>query len=322
MMESVLTFGEALLAFVPDQPGPLADASGFHLHVAGAELNTAVGLSRLGISAQFAGAIGADALGDKIVKTLRAEGVDPALIERTDECSSPLFVKEQVGLPLQTHVHYYRNQSPMAKGYWTGDLAFRAIEEGRFAWAHATGITWAIGKSAEATAQKILEQAHQAGVTTSFDINMRLKMRTREEWRDILYQVLPFCDWLFLSDEEARLLLDEDDAGVLEPRLRERGFEGQGVVIKAGDRGVRVSVHGQEESALAWKASVVDTVGAGDGFNAGFICGMLRGYPLADALRLGALVGAYAVTVKGDFDGYPTWAQASQDLHGGPERLR
>jgi 2-dehydro-3-deoxygluconokinase len=63
-------------------------------------------------------------------------------------------------------------------------------------------------------------------------------------------------------------------------------------------------------------------VGAGDGFNAGFIAGQMRGETRADSLRLGALVGAYAVTVSGDFDGYPSWQQVAVDLGRAEERLR
>lgn len=321
-MKRVLTFGEALLVFVPESAGPLADAQDFTLHVAGAELNTAVGLGRLEVPVAFGGAVGLDALGDKVVKTLRAEGVDTSVLERTDAVESPLFVKERVGLPLQTHVYYYRSGSPMAKGYWSGDPIVAALSGQDIGWVHTTGITWAVGDASRATARRVLEQSRHVGATISFDINMRLKMGGVEQWREILTDGARMADWMFLSHEEAELLLEENRVADVERILRSQGFAGHGVIIKSGERGAEVSVDGATESVSAWPAVVLDTVGAGDGFNAGWIAGMLRRYSTTEALRLAALVGAYAVTVAGDFDGYPTWSQAAKDLEGGSRKLR
>lgn len=322
-MKSVLCFGEALLVVVPESQGPLADVRGFQLQVAGAELNTAVGLSRLQIPSEFAGSVGADALGDKVVKTLRAEGVGTSLLEQSPEAPSPLFVKERLGLSPQTHVYYYRNQSPMAKGWWKAESSLKEALNQRFSWGHTTGITWALGERCQDTAARLLQGLHRAGTKTSFDINMRLKMQPVSEWKNILKAVLPWCDWIFLSDEEAELLLAEGDAVAVERQLRDQGFKGQGIVLKAGDKGAWASVQGQRESVAAWPGvRVVDTVGAGDGFNAGFIAAQLRELSLPQSLRLGALIGAYAVTVAGDFEGYPTWEAASMDLQGAAKGLR
>ncbi len=321
-MQPVLTFGEALINFVPERSGPLADQATFHLGVAGAELNTAIGLARLEIPAAFAGAVGEDALGDKVVKTLRGEAVAVDWLERTAQAPTPLFIKERAGLPLRTYVYYYREASPMARGYWRAKALEEAMAERRFAWVHTTGITWAVGEQAAATATRVLRAAQSGGIPCSFDINVRLKMRPVEQWRDIVTEVMPGVQWLFFGDEEARLLFAEDEPAKLERLLRERGFLGQGVVVKYGERGAQASVHGAIASVPAHPAPVMDTVGAGDGFNAGWITGVLRGYPLTECLRLGALVGAYAVTVPGDFDGYPTWARAERDLSGASDRAR
>jgi len=68
--------------------------------------------------------------------------------------------------------------------------------------------------------------------------------------------------------------------------------------------------------SLTMRARVIDTVGAGDGFNAGFIAGRMKGWSVADALKLAALVGACAVTAEGDYEGYPTWREAMSYLEG------
>lgn len=210
----------------------------------------------------------------------------------------------------------------MAKGYWSGDPIVAALSGQDIGWVHTTGITWAVGDASRATARRVLEQSRHVGATISFDINVRLKMGGVEQWREILTDGARMADWIFLSHEEAELLLEENRVADVERILRSQGFVGRGVIIKSGERGAEVSVGGATESVPAWPAVVLDTVGAGDGFNAGWIAGMLRGYSTTEALRLAALVGAYAVTVAGDFDGYPTWSQAAKDLEGGPRKLR
>ncbi len=322
MQPRVLTFGEALVNFVPANRGPLADQETFHLGVAGAELNTAIGLARLDIPAAFAGAVGEDALGDKVIKTLRREAVAVDWLERTPLAPTPLFIKERAGLPLKTYVYYYREASPMARGHWRADALAEAVAAHRFDWVHTTGITWAVGEKAAQTARGVLRDAQNGGIPCSFDINVRLKMRPVEQWREIVVEVMAGVQWLFFGDEEARLLFAEDEPSKLERLLREQGFRGQGVVVKYGERGAQASVSGAIASVPAHPAPVTDTVGAGDGFNAGWIAGVLRGYDLTECLRLGALIGAYAVTVPGDFDGYPTWDRAARDMSGESDRAR
>lgn len=318
----VLTFGEPLLVLAPETSGPLVTVDRFMLRVAGAELNTAVGLARLGIAVAFGGAVGRDAPGDRIRRALSSEGVDGDWLERAREGATPLFLKERSGLTPKTAVFYYRSQSPMATGHWGGSGLEAAVRAGAFRWVHSTGITWAIGEASAERANALYAAAKAAGAEVSFDINMRVKLAPPAKWRDIVRTVLPVADWLFLSDEESAALFGEDTVQGVDRAARAQGFAGAGVVLKCGAEGAQARVRGEGHRVAPFPAALVDAVGAGDGFNAGFIAGILRGWDLPEAFRLAALVGAYAVTVPGDYDGYPFWDQAERDLSGAAGGLR
>lgn len=320
--ERVLTFGEPLLVFAPETSGPFVTVEHFALRVAGAELNTAVGLARLGLSVAFGGAVGHDAPGDRIRRALGSEGVDAEWLERADQGSTPLFLKERSGLTPKTAVFYYRSQSPMATGHWDGRSLEDTVRAGAFRWVHSTGITWAVGERSAVRATSLLRAAKAKGAVVSFDVNMRVKLAAAPVWREIVRTVLSDVDWLFLSDEESSALFGEDTAPGVDRAVRQLGFAGTGVVVKRGAEGAEAIVAGERHVVSPFPVALVDSVGAGDGFNAGFIAGMMRGWELPEAFRLAALVGAYAVTVVGDYDGYPFWDQAQRELQGVSGGLR
>ncbi|MDQ0188829.1 sugar kinase [Alicyclobacillus cycloheptanicus] len=315
---SVFTFGEPLVVLVPDAPGLLATTHQLRPYPAGAELNTAVGLARLGLNVAMGCSVGADAFGQLILKSGRAEGVNMAYVRQDEAAPTGVFFKQWSGLKGKTTVYYYRSTSSMAMGGWQpSEELLRALQARTWDWVHSTGITWMIGERTRRVATELLERCHMLELPVSFDVNVRLKLGDVEQWRACVWEVLPYLTWFLLGDEEAALLFDTDDAARIEQVLRDRGFSGEGVVLKLGEAGAVASVQGAQTRTPAWPVSrVVDTVGAGDGFNAGWIAGMLRGFDLNEALKLGAVVGAYAVTSMADYDGYPTWPEALQELTG------
>jgi len=313
----VLTFGEALVAMVPDSAGSVSSMQQFRPYPAGAELNTAVGLARLGLQPAFAGCVGDDVFGLFLQSSARAEGVDVTFLQRTPETPTAVLFKQWLGLRHSTSVFYYRSTSPMATGKWQADTLQAELVRGRWDWLHSTGITWMIGQGSAQTATNLLKQAHHQGIPVSFDVNIRLKLASISSWKQLISELVPYITWFFVGDEEARQLFATDAATDVEQRLRSLGFCGAGVVVKRGEQGATASMGGLETSVPVWPVRhVVDTVGAGDGFNAGFIAGMLRGGDIQAALRLASLVGAFAVTSVGDYQGYPTWAEALLELNG------
>lgn len=319
----VLTFGEPLVVCVPDRAGKLHQVRRFHTDCAGAELNTAVGLARLDVPVVYLAKVGDDPFGEQIRRALREEGVDDRLVTASHRCPTGIYFKQWSGLDARTEVFYYRRQSAMALEGFPTEPAEAWLASGEIAWVHGTGITWMIGEAARRVSDALVEAAIRAGATCSFDINVRLKLAPADAWRALLEQMAPKATWLFLGDTEAELLLGTSRGPDVWAALREMGFAGEGVIVKRGAQGAEWLSEGGVLQVPAWPVShVVDTVGAGDGFNAGFIAGRMKGWSVANALRLAALVGACAVTAEGDYEGYPTWREAMSYLegHGGVER--
>ena len=95
------------------------------------------------------------------------------------------------------------------------------------------------------------------------------------------------------------------------------------VVAKRGPRGAAALAGGKRRDHPGFiPPAVIDEVGAGDGFAAGFVSAYLRGAPVEEALRHGNLIGAAAVTVADDVSGYPTQAQLETWLMAWPTRPR
>jgi len=313
----VLTFGEPMVVCIPETRGRLSAVDHYRMDCAGAELNTAIGLARLGIPVSFAASVGDDPFGERIRCALRAAGVDARLLETAAEGATGLYFKQWSGLRGDTQVFYYRRTSPMALGAWQTDAALAALRSNHYGWVHATGITWMLGELARVHAEALLTAAAVLPIPVSFDINIRLKLAPLEAWRALLIAVLPRVSWLLLGDSEAALLYGTDEPAEVEQRARTDGFSGLGVLIKQGERGATTSAGGQLTSVPAFRVeTVVDTVGAGDGFNAGWIAGRLHGLDPTAALRLGAYVGACAVTGSGDWRDYPDWQDARTALQG------
>jgi 2-dehydro-3-deoxygluconokinase len=317
---TVLTAGEALVALVPDTSGPLASAGRLEPFVVGSELNCAVGLARLGIPVEMAGAVGQDPWGTRVRRELGAESVGTQFFQSVADYPTAVMFKDWTGLQGGTRVHYYRSQSPMASGAWDAGPAAAALAARRFRWFHLSGITWAIGQEAAGAAELLMRAARAGGATVSFDLNLRRKLLDLGAWVEILRRALPLVEWLLAGDEELMLLTGARGAEEALTWCRAHGFLGTGVVVRRGPDGAEAAtLDGERAREPAWPvARQVDTVGAGDGFDAGFLAARVWGWPLQRSLQLANLVGASALTTRGDHDGFPTETEALAWLEGEP----
>lgn len=311
-MRDVVTLGESMVLFVPQRTGLLRNASVFDRSVAGAESNLAVGLARLGHRVGWMGRLGNDEFGETILGFLRGEGVDVSAVLRDGTAPTAVFFKERRRAG-SSRVFYYRAGSAASR-LSPDDLQADYIRSARCL--HLTGITPALGPDCLGAVRRAMEIAREAGVTVSFDPNIRLKLWTAKTARTILRELLPLVDWVLAGHEEVELLTGERDPEGGAARLLEMGPKT--AVVKLGDAGALALTGSESVSAPVFPVEVVDTIGAGDAFDAGFISGSLRGWSLAEALRLGTITGALATTVPDDVEGAPTWAEI-QKYFGGEE---
>ncbi|WAH36037.1 sugar kinase [Alicyclobacillus dauci] len=316
-VKPVLTFGEPLVVCVPHSRGSLSLVREFETDAAGAELNTAIGVARLGVPVSYAASVGADPFGEFIRRTLLAEGVNVDHLKQGKKGATGLFFKQWSGLMGDSQVFYYRSASPMAIGDWDTNQLFQGLRQSEFGWVHSTGITWMIGEKTREQAITLLHTAYDSQIPISFDVNLRLKLADLSAWKQTIGDLVPYVTWLLLGDTEAEALYGTSDARVVEEYVRGQGFRGAGVVLKEGARGATASQNGQVAHVDALQVhQIIDTVGAGDGFNAGWIAGMVNGWEIERALYLGAVVGAYAIASAGDSSGYPMLEEAMNHLDG------
>jgi 2-dehydro-3-deoxygluconokinase len=299
-MPEVLTLGECMAVMYPHEPIGLDKTPSLAIDIAGAEANLAIGLSRLGHTVQFISRVGADPLGLRIRATLTAEGVDTSNLLTDEAAPTGIFFREW--LPDgKRRVFYYRAGSA-ASCLSPTDLAQVPFAAARIL--HLTGITPALSQSCTATVQRAIELAHTAGCLVAFDPNYRAPLWDAATARSVLFPLLAQSDIILMGHEDATVLFETEDEKEMLARSSQSGAKV--IVLKRAERGAIARMGDLEVEVPADPIEqVVDPVGAGDGFDAGFLSGWLRGYTLEDALRLGARIGALAVAAQGDYAGYP-----------------
>ncbi len=302
----VIAVGEPLIALLAVGPAPLADVEAFSRHVAGAEANVAVGLARLRHRALYVGRVGDDGFGRAIVRRLRGEGVDVSGVVVDEERRTGLLIRERRALG-PSEVLYYRAGSA---GSALGPADIEAVTAAFIGaqWLHVTGITPALSDSAHEAVLRAIELARASHVRVSFDVNLRRRLWSDEQAATRLHPIAVGADLVFGDAGELAIVagLAPSPDGLHAARALRTGGSGS-VIIKRGADGATLVGEGAPVDAPAVAAArVVDTVGAGDAFCAGYLAALLDGLDAAAALRWGNACAAAALSVEGDLIGLPT----------------
>jgi 2-dehydro-3-deoxygluconokinase len=325
MSAAVVTLGECLISLVARDPGPLAEAVTFERHIAGAEANVAVGLSRLGQSVAYIGRVGNDGFGVAIVRRLRAEGVDVRHLTVDTSATTGIMLRERRVLgPAQ--VVYARTGS--AGSRLSVEDVDRAAADGDFRdarWLHVTGVTPALSGTARDAVTRAIEIARDADLTISFDVNLRRRLWSDEAAAPIVRALAEQAHVVLGSADELAVVTGstETDPGKLALAVLALGPEI--AVVKLGADGAVGARRGSAPIRVPALPvpSVVDPVGAGDAFSAGFIAARLAGADLTPALLTANACGAAAVASVGDLTGLPDTDELERLLaSSGPDTLR
>ena len=296
---AVVTLGETMALMAAEHFGPLQHSPTLSLGLGGAESNVAIGLRRLGVDVTWISRVGADSLGDLVLREIGAEGVR-VVASRDPEAPTGLMVKER-RTSVQAKVWYYRAGSAAAR-MGVDDVDFDLIREA--ALLHLTGITPALSASMAEVTFEALRVARAAGVLISFDLNYCGRLWSREQAGETYRQIIPLVDLVFGGDDEVAIAVgDSDSPAELARRLVSLGA-GE-AVIKLGAAGALAVVGDREYAQSAVPVTVVDTVGAGDAFVAGYLADYLLGADVPARLATAATAGAYACLVSGDWEGLP-----------------
>lgn len=295
----VFTLGDALITFNPTETGPLRYVPGFTRKVGGAELNFAIGCARLGLRTKWASRLGGDEFGRVIYNFVRGEGVDMSDVQFAEGYPTSLNFKE-IREDGSGKTFYYRYQSPiltMTPEDITEEM-FEGIEL-----VHLTGVFLAIDPKNLAISKRVLEIAVEKGIKVSFDPNIRLKLWTIEQARAAYFAVLPAVDILLTGLDEIESIIGDSSESVLEKFAKE--YTITDLVVKDGANGSKLLKDNEWHRKEAFLIKPVDTVGAGDGFDAGYVFSVLHGYSPAESLEFANAVGGLVTTVSGDNEGLP-----------------
>ena len=296
----IVVFGEAMAMFIADDPVPLAEANHYTRAVAGAEVNVAVGLSRLGYHVGWIGRFGDDPLETYLLNQIRQAGADTTRVLLDKEHPTGFQLKSQV-LEGDPEVIYFRRGS--AASYIASneedDAYLRSARH-----LHLTGIPPALSETCRLYTYHALEQARAAHMSISFDPNLRPTLwKSEREMREVINDLAVKADWVFPGLDEGMMLTGYTTPEDIASFYLDKGVEL--VSIKLGALGSSLFTRSQRYDLPLFEVEVIDTVGAGDGFAVGVISGMLDGLDPLSCLERGNAIGALAVTSRGDMDGLP-----------------
>ncbi|MFT9848826.1 sugar kinase [Aneurinibacillus sp. REN35] len=301
----VVTLGETMVSFQTPQDGRIQYMPYLAKTLAGAESNVAIGLTRLGVKTRWISRLGVDPFGDYIQSVLKGEDVDVAVIRDKEHPTGIMF--KEINGELDPTIYYYRKHS--AASQWNASEITEEIFAGAELF-HFTGITPALSPQARECIFHAVHLAKKQGIKISFDPNMRYKLWGEKEARETFLELAKLSDLILPGLDEGKLITGETEPDRIAQSLLRLGPKY--VVMKLGARGsvlYTTTEHGELEKISEPGVEVkrvVDSVGAGDGFAAGFLSSFIEKQSLQQCLRRGNVVGALVTQFKGDWENLPT----------------
>ena len=343
MPHDIVTFGEAMLRFVPQNDMRTEQAQAFNVTVGGGELNVAVGVARLGFRSAWVSRLPDNALGRLLLGKAREQNVDTAHVAISRDGRCGLYFLEQGASPRAATVLYDRADSAISR-IKPGDVDWARVLDG-VKFFHVSGITPALSPSAAATTAEALAAARKSGCTVSYDLNYRSKLWTPAEARACQEPLMPLVDVLITTEEDTKVVF-----GIEAPRGSDAKFasvDAAGykdvaaqLASKFGFKGVAITLR---ENKSIWfngwwglyydaagkrffeapkvELEIVDRVGGGDSFAAGLIGGLLiKPSDYDHAIRFAVATSALKHSIPGDF-AIITRAEVETLMKGGGLRI-
>lgn len=295
----VVTLGEAMLRLSTPNNERLSQARSLDVQVGGAESNVAVALASLGFKTAWLSRLPDNALGRRVLAELNAHGVDTSGVRLVPGDRMGTYFVELAVPPRPNRVVYDRANSAASR-MTTADVDFGRIAQAR--WLHMTGITPALSASCRQLTADVLAFARERGVLISFDVNYRALLWSMDEAGRVLESLIRRLDVVFVAHRDAIALFGADEnAQSAAVALRAR-FDCRTLVLTLGEDGALACDGGAILHApqVHHVPQVVDRIGAGDAFDAGFIAARLWGHSVEVALAYGNVLSALKLTIPGD----------------------
>ena len=285
--------------FIASDSDSVMSAQKYERVTAGAELNVAVTLSRLGLKSQYFSRFGNDQLGSVMLADIEAEGVDISLVKRVDSFTGAMV--RNSGKSQLVEISYLRKGSA-ASTIEPQDILDSYISSAK--WLHTTGITCAISPTGEATVKYALSKAASLGIKSSFDLNIRRRLWSEADAKKVLAPLASNIELLIGGEDEYQVVFGSNEPKKILAEANKRGC--RIAVMTKGDQQLRYCVDGNYDEITPPKVIALDPVGSGDAFTGGAIAGLLSGMSVDQALRQGSICGALVASMFGDWTGIPT----------------
>ena len=302
MEKRILTAGEPMGLFIAQEEARLENVRHFSTSVAGAEFNVAVGLTRLGHKVGYLSKVGNDPFGRQIVNCMNKNGIDTSLtkIDPDNRTGFMLKSKTSQGDP---DIYYYRKGSA-ASTLSPEDLTGLDIT----AWdaLHLTGILPAVSEMARAAVFELIRAAKAAGIPVFFDPNLRPQLWPSQEMMvKTINELASMADYVLPGENEGKTLCGSADPETIGNFYLSLGSGA--VIVKTGASGADTYTKTGSFHTDAYPPDqIVDTVGAGDGFAAGVISGVMEGLSMEEAVQRGSAIGTIQIMHVSDNEGLPT----------------
>lgn len=298
-MLSAVCIGETMAMLTPVEAVPLHEATELHCGVGGAESNVAMGFAAMGLDSHWVGRVGKDGFGIRILNELRRHGVGVTGVEVDPALPTGLYVKvpaQESGPDGGSSVLYYRQgsaASAMGPGTLANPAVTKLLEHAELI--HLSGITAALSAECLELTEAILT-APRHGRLISFDVNWRPALWTGQD-QSVLQRLANLADIVLVGKDEAEHAFgttDETELRQLLPAPSVLVIKNEAISAIALDR------DGTRAEVPALSVDVLEPVGAGDSFAAGYLSGMLFGLDQKASLRRGHVAAACTLTVHGD----------------------
>jgi 2-dehydro-3-deoxygluconokinase len=342
-MPDVVTFGEAMVRLSPPHFQRLEQTASLDVQVGGGELNVAVGVARLGLTSTWVSRLPQNSLGKLTENRARQAGVDTSHILWTSDAEARmgLYFLEFGAAPRPSAVLYDRRNSAIS-AIRPGEVDWTKAMQGA-RWFHTSGITPALSDSAAAVAKEALQAAKQAGLTVSYDLNYRGKLWSPDRAQAVQEPLMEFVDVLITTEEDTNVVfkigakdkpgdttfdkVSAESYAEVARRLQEKfHFKAVAITLRENPlvwRNTWTAIayaDGRLYSDVKYELEIVDRLGGGDSFSAGFIYGYLTKKSYKDAVRYGTAFSALKHTMPSDFN-WATPAEVESLLKGSSLRV-
>ncbi len=294
-----ITLGETMVRLSPPNFERIAQTQSFDFQIGGAESNVAINLACLGFRTAWLSRMPENALGRKVVSVIASHGVDTAGVRFVPGERAGVYFIELAVPPRPNRVIYDRAGSAASR------MSFADVDLDRIAasrWLHMTGITPALSESCLTMTAEVLRFAREHNLTVSFDVNYRALLWSPQDAGRALESMMGLCHYVFVAHRDAVALFGAPDEPHEAVGVLRRRFGCGTLVMTLGEAGAIAQTESQQvEVPQTFRVpQIVDRIGAGDAFDAGFMAAQCWGLGLEASLIYGHAMSALKLTIPGD----------------------